>query len=124
MSIEQVDEPVFKHSARGASAVFVGGYRFSRQSQLTDGKVRWHCGSHRKKECTVYDDRPRFFTTEIGARAMQLRGYCYTRHSVCSSRVRWLCAESGAKDCHALITTIGRSIVDKLNTHNHPPAGY
>ncbi|CAG9579993.1 unnamed protein product [Danaus chrysippus] len=66
-------------------------------------------------------DRPTFFTSKIGARIMKLRGYWYTRHSVCSSRVKWLCAESRHKQCHAIVVTIGCMTVDRQNKHTHPP---
>lgn len=66
-------------------------------------------------------DRPSFFTSKIGARIMKLRGYWYTRHSVCSSRVKWLCAESRHKQCHAIVVTIGCMTVDRQNKHTHPP---
>ncbi|XP_052740041.1 uncharacterized protein LOC128198473 isoform X2 [Bicyclus anynana] len=65
--------------------------------------------------------RPAFFTSKIGARIMKLRGYWYTRHSVCSSRVKWLCAESRHKQCHAIVVTIGCMTVDRQNKHTHPP---
>ncbi|CAG4945901.1 unnamed protein product [Colias eurytheme] len=52
---------------------------------------------------------------------MRLRGYWYTRHSVCSSRVKWLCAESRHRQCHAIVVTIGCMTVGKHNKHTHPP---
>ncbi|CAH0399062.1 unnamed protein product [Chilo suppressalis] len=55
-------------------------------------------------------DRPTFFTSKIGARIMQVRGYHYTRRSVCSSKVRWLCTESRDRNCHAVVVTIGEGI--------------
>ncbi|XP_047504498.1 protein tramtrack, beta isoform isoform X19 [Pieris napi] len=66
-------------------------------------------------------ERPTFFTSKIGARIMRLRGYWYTRHSVCSSRVKWLCAESRHRQCHAIVVTIGCMTVGKHNKHTHPP---
>lgn len=66
-------------------------------------------------------DLPIFCTSKIGARVMKLKGYWYTRHSVCASKVKWLCADSRVMDCHAIVVTIGRTTVHKQNRHSHPP---
>nr|XP_037867509.1 uncharacterized protein LOC110386587 [Bombyx mori] len=66
-------------------------------------------------------DRPLFYNSNNGAKIMKLRGYWYTRHSVCSSRVKWLCGDSRLRDCHAIVVTIGHTMVDKQNKHTHPP---
>ncbi|KOB72355.1 Uncharacterized protein OBRU01_12727, partial [Operophtera brumata] len=52
---------------------------------------------------------------------MKLKGYWYTRHSVCASKVKWLCADSRVMTCRALVVTIGRTVIHQHNRHNHPP---
>ncbi|KAL0831886.1 hypothetical protein ABMA28_001416 [Loxostege sticticalis] len=135
--------PVFCTSSRGALMISLGGFKFLKHTVSKDGiKTRWWCGTHNNRSCravlyTIDDkicsikntnskvsfllDRPTFFTSKIGARLMQLRGYHYTRRSVCSSKVRWLCTESRDRNCHAVVVTIGRTIIDRHNKHNHPP---
>ncbi|KPJ13093.1 hypothetical protein RR48_05202 [Papilio machaon] len=109
--------------------ILVDGYYFTRHA-ASGGKMRYRCCKYNIgcTAClyTLLDDsavvlRPTFFTTEIGARIMKLRGYCYTRHSVCSSRVKWLCVENRTNDCHAIVVTIGYTMVDRQNKHTHPP---
>ncbi|XP_072949827.1 uncharacterized protein [Epargyreus clarus] len=80
-----------------------------------------HRTSNLEPTCDPSYDRPTFFTSKIGARIMKLRGYWYTRHSVCSSRVKWLCAESRHTHCNAIVVTIGCMTVDRQNKHTHPP---
>ncbi|OWR46264.1 hypothetical protein KGM_208265 [Danaus plexippus plexippus] len=120
--------PIFTTSSRGATILVHEGFKF-RKHRTAGAKTRWWCGDV-LKGCrafivTVNDVilryRPTFFTSKIGARIMKLRGYWYTRHSVCSSRVKWLCAESRHKQCHAIVVTIGCMTVDRQNKHTHPP---
>ncbi|XP_028174328.1 uncharacterized protein LOC114362941 [Ostrinia furnacalis] len=124
-------------SSRGALMISLDGFKFLKHTVSKGGlKTRWWCGTHNHRGCravvytvadkaypnqTFLSDRPTFFTSKIGARLMQLRGYHYTRRSVCSSKVRWLCTESRDRNCHAVVVTIGRTIIDRHNKHNHPP---
>ncbi|CAD0200264.1 unnamed protein product [Chrysodeixis includens] len=122
-------DPIFTTSSRGATIISICGYKFHKQRTL-NGKTRWWCGTNVHRGCTaviftvndvIVRYRPIFYTSEIGAKIMKIRGYRYTRHSVCSSRVKWLCADSRARDCHAIVVTIGNTMIDKHNKHTHPP---